>query len=400
MPAHVVDRQRPAICRRPPAGRAPRRTGIRVKKSIASSTVSMKHAGSGSIASVIVTPVRSRMRHEFSRVAEHAGRHRRRRRRGRRSPSRKAPGTVLTLPSMIGAIGQQHRQQPRQPVGVVRRASSRQSGRYTCSFTRCAVKSAVRKAVDRQDVVVAVAKEVAERVELRRLFERLRGLGRQPQSDAEWPVMPEQRADSRKRRSQDGADLVPRFARMNVGAVREVESSADHHRRPKTTVDWTRGSIFRPRSRLGPRARRCACATVASSISVTSKPWPMSRSRVTCSSPPRCSRNSRRPWTTRQAAARGRAPRARRPTAGTRSPRAGAGCARRRSGAGSPSYRIDHVERQADRDRLAVTQAMLRSSIRACAPPSDRNRAAARCPARTDRRCRRCARGAVRRTGG
>jgi hypothetical protein len=78
----------------------------------------------------------------------------------------------------LRAICEKRGEQPRQPVRIRNPGVVAPVGAIDLFLHPLTVKRAIRKAVDRQHVVVAVAKKLAKRGERRRLFQRFGGLGR------------------------------------------------------------------------------------------------------------------------------------------------------------------------------------------------------------------------------
>ena len=144
-----------------------------------------------------------------------------------------------------------------------------------------AVERAVRKAVQRENVEaggVELAPSGLECAGNRR--ELGGGECREPEPHAEGSVGTNAPFDVHDVRAEGLANLVPRLAGMDVGAVREMRPvrRLELHAEP-------------PRS----ASHAMAAATTPSSRAVTSRPRPMRSSSVTLRTPPRCSRKSSRP---------------------------------------------------------------------------------------------------------
>ena len=180
-----------------------------------------------------------------------------------------------------GVLRQQGRQQICELIGVAQPLGVAPVGQVDVFLHTLAVESAVRKAVDGEDVHALAAEKVAKLGQRRGRGQLGSGTRRQAQPDTKVAIGPgghQAVADRRDMAVEVRADFSPRLTRMDVAAVGEMDAGAQVH-----------APYSRRRSQT--RARRISWA----SIWCTSSPTPMSRSSVMVSSPPRCSRNSRRP---------------------------------------------------------------------------------------------------------
>jgi hypothetical protein len=138
-----------------------------------------------------------------------------------------------------------------------------------------AVERAVGEGVDREDVGAVGVEEIREPCERAGCRQRLRRDPREPQPDAEGAVGRHRRLDRGQMPREARLDLLPALARMDVGAVGEVRGSGQR-------VEPHQASCRR-------LSQAIASRTPSGSIRLTSAPRPIASSRVTVSSPPRCS---------------------------------------------------------------------------------------------------------------
>src|SRR5687767_12717809 len=179
-------------------------------------------------------------------------------------------------------IGEQRGEHGREQVRVLHPRRIPPVGQVNVLLHALTVERAVGKAVDGGHVIAAITKERAEFFEcLTPSSELAGGTRRESKTHGKRPGVRELLTDDRQCRAQGRANLAPAFSGMNVRAVRQIEASANPHRPTLAGRSAARSWI--------------AAMMAGSSIDVTSKLWPTSRSSVMWSSPPRCSRNSRNP---------------------------------------------------------------------------------------------------------